>query len=301
MSIIESFEVQRASRGFINMSMRAPLLTREHEMRLARRWRDHGDIEALHELVLAHVRLVIRPAAYYRRFGAPMSDLLQEGIVGLMHAATRFDPDREARFSTYASWWVRSAMQDFMLRNWSLVRTGTTAAQKTLFFNLRRLKSRIDAASDRPLSGEAQRAIADQLKVTVGDVEMMEIRLGARDQSLNAPTSDDGDDDWQDLLPDPGPSPEAEVLKAHEARVRSRWLAAALDELSARERKIIIERRLRDDAVTLKALGRQFGISKERVRQIELRTLEKIRLSIAHQSGGPGARGHELESVQGRS
>ncbi len=292
MSMIESLEVQRASRRFIKASMRAPLLTREHEVRLARRWRDEGDIEALHELVLAHTRLVIRPAAYYRRFGAPMSDLVQEGIVGLMHAATRFDPDREARYSTYASWWVRSAMQDFILRNWSLVRTGTTAAQKALFFNLRRLRARIDAAPDRPLSDEARRVIADQLKVTVGDVEMMEMRLGARDRSLNAPTSEAGEDDWQDLLPDPGPSPEAEALEADEAAVRSRWLAAALDELSVRERKIINERRLRDDAITLEALGRHFGISKERVRQIEHRALEKIRLSVVRQSGDLGGREH---------
>ena len=292
MTATESLEVQRASRRFIKASMRAPLLTREHEARLARRWRDGGDVEALHELVLAHARLVIRPAAYYRRFGAPMSDLVQEGTVGLMRAAARFDPDREARFSTYAAWWVRSAMQDFILRNWSLVRTGTTAAQKALFFNLRRLRARIEAPSERPLSDRARRVIADQLEVRVGDVEMMEMRLAARDQSLNAPTGDEGDDDWQDLLPDPGPSPEAEVLEAQEARVRSRWLAAALDELSARERMIIVARRLRDDAVTLEALGRRFGISKERVRQIEHRALEKIRLSIAHQSGGLGAREH---------
>ncbi len=292
MTVTESVESQRASRRFIKASMRAPLLTREREGRLARRWRDGGDVEALHELVLAHARLVIRPAAYYRRFGAPMSDLVQEGTVGLMRAAARFDPDREARFSTYAAWWVRSAMQDFILRNWSLVRTGTTAAQKALFFNLRRLRARIEAPSERPLSDRARRVIADQLNVRVDDVELMEMRLAARDQSLNAPTSDEGDDDWQDLLSDPGPSPEAEALEAQEARVRSRWLAAALDELPERERMIIVARRLRDDAVTLEALGRRFGISKERVRQIEQRALEKIRLSIAHQSGGLGAREH---------
>ena len=285
MAIAESLEVQRASRRLIAASMRAPMLTRENEMALARRWRDEGDIDTLHALISSYTRLVIRPALYYRRYGAPMSDLVQEGVVGLMLAAERFDPDREARFSTYAAWWVRSAMQDFILRNWSVVRTGTTAAQKALFFNLRRLRAKIAESHDHMLSSEARGWIADELAVSVADVEMMEARLAAGDQTLNAPTGGEGDEQWQDFLPDPSPSPEAVVTATRDAATRSRWLAVALGELSKRERRIIDERRLRDDTVTLAALARKYGISKERVRQIEQRAMKKIRGSIVSQSG----------------
>ena len=285
MSIVESLEVQRASRRFISTSMRAPLLSREDERSLARRWSENGDTEALHGLIDAYTRLVVRPAMHYRRYGAPLSDLVQEGVVGLMMAAQRFQPEREIRFSTYATWWVRAAMQDYILRNWSVVRTGTTAAQKTLFFNFRRLRARIDEPYDSRLPPLARARIADELKVPLGDVETMEIRLAGFDQSLNAPAGVEGDEEWQDILPDPAPSPEARVVAMRDAETRSRWLAAALDELTARERRIIDERRLRDDTVTLKALSVKLGISKERVRQIEHGAMKKIRLSIIRQSG----------------
>ena len=285
MAAVESFEVQRANRRFIRVSMRAPLLSRDHEMALARRWRDDGDIDALHELVSAYARLVIRAASYYRKYGLPVGDLVQEGLVGLMMAAARFEPDREARFSTYAVWWIRSAMQDFVLRNWSLVRTGTTAAQKSLFFNLRRLRARIEGDPDGPLTPEARRYVAEELRVAVRDVESMETRLFARDQSLNAPVGDVGDVEWQDMLVDPRPSPEEAVVGKRDAEIRAQWLAVALDELSVREREIIAERRLNDAAVTLDELGRRLGISKERVRQIEHRALGKIKQSIVRQSG----------------
>lgn len=285
MAAIENVEVQRANRRFVRVAMRAPFLSRDHEMVLARRWRDDGDIDALHELVSAYARLVIRAASFYRKYGLPMGDLMQEGVVGLMMAAARFDPDREVRFSTYAVWWIRSAMQEFVLRNWSLVRTGTTAAQKSLFFNLRRLRARIEGDPDGPLTPEARRYIAEQLKVAVRDVESMETRLSAHDQSLNATVGGVGDEEWQDMLVDPSPSPEEIVAGKRDAEIHARWLAVALDELSLREREIISERRLNDAAITLEQLGRRLGISKERVRQIELRALDKIRQSIVRQSG----------------
>ena len=291
MAAVESFEIGRANRHFIRQSMRVPLLSRAHEMSLARRWRDDGDVAALHELVTAYVRIVVRAASYYRRYGLPMGDLMQEGIVGLMMAAARFDPDREARFSTYAGWWVRSAMQDFILRNWSIVRTGTTAAQKALFFNLRRLRARMGGDPDSPLTPEARDMIAGALNVAVGNVEMMEGRLAGGDQSLNACVSDVDEAEWQDLLVDPGPSPEELVADARDAATRSRWLAAALAELSTRERRIIAARRLRDDTVTLEELGRRFGVSKERVRQIEHRALDKIKRSIIRRSDATGGFG----------
>lgn len=285
MTVVESPEVQRANRRFIKASLRAPLLGREDERALARRWRDDGDVEALHELISAYSRLVIRPAMRYRRYGAPVSDLVQEGAVGLMLAATRFDPDRETRFSTYASWWVRSAMQDFVLRNWSLVRTGTTAAQKALFFNFRRLRARIDESHDARLSDEARQSIADELRVPLADVEMMEQRLAANDQSLNVPSTAEGHEEWQDFLPDTGPTPETIVAERRDAEIRAGWLATALGELPPRERRIIDERRLGEECVTLEALGRKLGVSKERVRQLEQRAMKKLRRSIVDQSG----------------
>ncbi len=290
MSVVESLEVMRASRRFISTAMRAALLSRQDELALARRWRDHGDTEALHGLIDAYTRLVVRPAMQYRRYGAPLSELVQEGVVGLLMAAARFQPDRKIRFSTYATWWVRAAMQDYVLRNWSVVRTGTTAAQKTLFFNFRRLRARIDESHDNRLTAAARHRIADELKVPIVEVEAMEIRLAANDQSLNAPTGLDGEEEWLDNLPDPAPTPEANVAAARDAETRSRWLAAALGELSDRERRIIQARRLRDDSMTLKAMSRRLGISKERVRQIEHGAMKKIRLSIIRQSGVKGGR-----------
>ncbi len=269
---------------FIRESMNTALLSRERELMLARRWRDEGDEEALHELVMAYMRLVVSTAAKFRNYGLPMSDLVQEGAAGLMQAAARFEPEREVRFSTYAAWWIRSAMQDYILRNWSVVRTGTTAAQKALFFNLRRLRAKIDDGSGGPLDDAGRAYIADRLSVNVGEVEAMEMRLSGSDQSLNATISPSGDDQWQDFLTDERPTPEETVMFARDSRTRSIWLAQALAELTDREQIIIKERRLRDDARTLEELGRDLGISKERVRQIEHRALEKLRASLMERS-----------------
>ena len=275
----DTARTRNANRRFVDRSMKAAVLTRERERDLARRWSAERDEAALHELVAAHGRLVVKLAARFRHYGAPMSDLVQEGNVGLMEAAARFEPEREVRFATYAAWWIRSAMQDFVLRNASIVRNGTTAAQKALFFNFRRLRAKYGGA-DGWLDVEATARIADELRVRVADVAEMEMRLSAADRSLNAAIGDDGEDEWQDVLPDERPTPEEEVRDRRDGAVRSRWLADALKELSPREHVIIRERRLREDAPTLGELGKRMGISKERVRQIEHKALEKLRAAV---------------------
>jgi RNA polymerase sigma-32 factor len=267
--------------------MKEPLLTRDHEFELAHRWRGAGDTAALHELVRAYTRLVVSIAARFRHYGLPVGDLVQEGNVGLMQSAARFEPDRGVRFSTYAAWWIRSAMQDYVLRNWSIVRTGTTAAQKSLFFNLRRLRARIEESSGAPLTDAGRQKIADELHVDLAEVELMDMRLGAADQSLNAPIGDSSEDDWQDFLPDRRPNPEEVVTSTRDGEIRSRWLAEAMGELSSRERAIIRQRRLREEGATLEELGRELGVSKERVRQLEHRALAKLRQSIKRRTESP--------------
>ena len=279
-AVSETMDTYRANRRLVRESMSAPLLTREHELALARRWRHDQDEKALHELVTAYMRLVISTAGRFKNYGLPMGDLVQEGVVGLMQAAARFEPERDVRFSTYAAWWIRSAMQDFILRNWSVVRTGTTAAQKSLFFNLRRLRAKLDDGRSATLGHEGRTWIAEELGVSVGDVEAMETRLMGGDQSLNATISPQGEDAWQDFLADERPTPEEVVGKSHDTRTRSRWLASSMAELNERERTIIRERRLRDDGRTLEELGVRLGISKERVRQIEHRALTKLRAAL---------------------
>jgi RNA polymerase sigma-32 factor len=283
----DTVDAQRANRRLIRESMSAPLLTREHELALARRWRGEQDERALHELIESYMRLVVSTASRFKNYGLPLSDLVQEGVVGLMQAAARFEPERDVRFSTYAAWWIRSAMQDFILRNWSVVRTGTTAAQKSLFFNLRRLRAKIDDGRYGQLAEEGKAWIAQELDVEVADVEAMEMRLMGGDQSLNAAISPAGEDAWQDFLADDRPSPEEIVGTSHDSRQRSRWLAQSLAELSEREQTIIRERRLREDGRTLEELGVRLGISKERVRQIEHRALQKLKAALMRQIDDP--------------
>ncbi len=276
-----------ADRAFVKRAMKAPLLEQGHELDLARRWRNDGDERALHELTSAYMRLVISMAAKFRHYGLPMSDLVQEGNVGLMQAAARFEPAREVRFSTYASWWVRSSIQDYVLRNWSIVRTGTTASQKSLFFNLKRLRAKIDDTDDGTITRENRTWVAEHLGVPERDVESMVSRLSASDRSLNAPLSVDGDAEWQDLLADPSPIPEEQVMEAHDTARRKTWISDALDALNEREALIIRQRRLSEEGVTLEALGRQLGISKERVRQIEHQALGKMRKALETMVGDP--------------
>lgn len=287
MAFSDTVDTQRANRRLIRESMNAPLLTRDHELELARRWRNKGDERALHELIQSYMRLVISTASRFKNYGLPLGDLVQEGVVGLMQAAARFEPERDVRFSTYAAWWIRSAMQDFILRNWSVVRTGTTAAQKALFFNLRRLRAKIDDGRYGQLDEEGKAWIAQELDVDVSDVEAMEMRLMGGDQSLNAAIAPSGEDAWQDFLADDRPNPEEIVSGSRDSRQRSLWLAASLAELSAREQTIIKERRLRENGRTLEELGIRLGISKERVRQIEHRALQKLRAALLRRINDP--------------
>ena len=275
-------EIAGIRRQFIRTAMEAPFLAREEERGLAVRWKDERDERALHRLISAHMRLVIALAGRFRHYGLPMADLVQEGHVGLMEAAARFEPERDVRFSTYATWWIRASIQDYILRNWSIVRGGTSSAQKALFFNLRRLRARLSQGSES-LSGTAMyREIATALKVSEGDVALMDSRLSGPDSSLNAPLIEDesGSADRQDFLVSDAPLPDEMVSTSIDDERRVTWLNSALDVLSERELKIIRERRLQDDGATLEALGTKLGISKERVRQIETRALEKLRTAL---------------------
>jgi RNA polymerase sigma-32 factor len=277
---LDDVEIQRCNLRFIRDSLHRPLLDRERELDLARRWRGVSDAKALHELTLAYTRLVVATAMRFRGYGLPLGDLIQEGNVGLMQAAARFEPSRGVRFSTYAAWWIRAAVQDYILRNWSIVRTGTTAAHKSLFFKLRRLRARLAGPSDAPLSPEQRGRVAAMLRVGTHDVEAMEQRLAAGDRSLSAPIGESGESAAQDLIADARPGPEEVVMGLRDTETRSQWLREALGELSERERRIIAQRRLRDEAVSLEELGAALGVSKERVRQIEQRALEKLKRSI---------------------
>ena len=280
-----------SDRSYVKKAMQAPLLEQQHELNLARRWREDEDEDALHELTTAYIRLVIAMAAKFKNYGLPMPDLVSEGNVGLMMAAARFEPARGVRFSTYASWWIRSSIQDYVLRNWSIVRTGTTSSQKSLFFNLRRLRAKINDTGDAVMSQENKDWVAEHLGVPVKDVESMAARLSASDRSLNAPMSNDGDGQWQDLLPDQAPIPEAEVMGKRDAHQRREWIAAALRGLNPRETLIIRKRRLSENTMTLERLGQELGISKERVRQIEHQALGKLRKALERLVGDPEAAG----------
>ncbi|MGE0666836.1 MAG: RNA polymerase factor sigma-32 [Sphingomonadales bacterium] len=281
---------QRIDQRLVKAATDARLLGKEEEFDLARRWRDNRDHEALQQLMSAYLRLVISMASKYRHYGLPANDLVQEGCLGLIQAADRFEPERDIRFSTYASWWIRSAIQDYVLRNWSIVRTGTTAAQKKLFFNLRRLRSLIgqDTGNDSaaPISAETRQRIATQLGVKTQEVDYMEARLSGGDQSVNAPIGEEGDSEWQDYLADDRAVPEDAVMNAHDTEIRLGWLKEAMETLTEREKLIIQERRLGDESVTLAVLGDQLGISKERVRQIEHQALGKLRKALMRLVGG---------------
>ena len=269
-----------ADRHFVRAAMKTALLDPVEESDLAHRWRDQNDEAALHALTTAYMRLVIAMAARFRHYGLPMADLVSEGNVGLMQAAARFEPEREVRFSTYASWWIRSAIQDYVLRNWSIVRTGTTSAQKSLFFNLRRLRARIADAGDGIMTAENREWVATHLGVPVRDVEHMASRMSGPDRSLNAPLSAEGDGEWQDLIADEAATPEQAVMIQHDTARRRAWVEEALKALNPREMHIISKRRLAEEAMTLEALGVELGVSKERVRQIEGQALIKLRKAL---------------------
>ena len=272
-----------ADRRMIKIAMAAPYLAREEEHDLAIRWKNNDDRGARNQIAMAHMRLVISMAGKFRNFGLPMSDLVQEGYVGLLEAAARFEPERDVRFSTYASWWIRASIQDYILRNWSIVRGGTSSAQKALFFNLRRLRARL-AQGDRQLTSQAMHEeIAAALGVSIADVQTMDARLSGSDTSLQAPVggSDSDGGERLDFLASDAPLPDeqvSEMIDGERARV---WLRDALCALTEREMRIIRARRLTEEGATLEELGIDLGISKERVRQIETRALEKLRAALA--------------------
>ena len=264
----------------------APFLSREDEQDLAQRWRKNRDEAALHRLILAYGRLVFSMAKRFRRFRLPLEDLVQEGVVGLLHAADRFEPERNLRFSTYAMWWIRCAMQDYVLRNWSIVRVSSTPTQKLLFF---RLVGRRDELGDGHITGE----ITDESCIRIGAscgvkpalVRLIACKLMRHDASLNASVTSDGESAMQDLLVDEGPSPEDQAAESRAAATRRRVLADALEALDPRERDIVLARRLQEDAATLEELGEKYGVTKERIRQVEQRAMRKMRESILQHVG----------------
>jgi RNA polymerase sigma-32 factor len=259
---------------------RFPMLEQNEEYMLAKRWREHEDTEAAHRLVTSHLRLVAKIAMGYRGYGLPLSELISEGNVGMMQAVKRFDPERGFRLATYAMWWIRAAIQEYILHSWSLVKMGTTAAQKKLFFNLRKLKGQMQAIDEGDLTPEQVAKIAKELGVPEADVISMNRRLGAPDHSLNAPLRVDGDGEWQDWLVDESDSQETRLAESEEMGKRRKLLGDAMKSLNERERHILEERRLKDEPTTLEDLSQQYRISRERVRQIEVRAFEKLQKSI---------------------
>jgi RNA polymerase sigma-32 factor len=257
-----------------------PLLEPQQEFMLAKRWREHGDSKAAHQLVTSHLRLVAKIAMGYRGYGLPVAELISEGNVGMMQAVKRFDPDRGFRLATYAMWWIRASIQEYILHSWSLVKMGTTAAQKKLFFNLRKLKGQMQAIEEGDLSPEQVSKIATRLGVPEEEVVNMNRRLAAPDSSLNAPVKSEGDMEWQDWLVDESPNQEAKLGESQEMGQRKQMLAGALKQLTDRERRIIVERRLIDEPKTLEDLSSEYGISRERVRQIEVRAFDKLQKAM---------------------
>jgi RNA polymerase sigma-32 factor len=257
-----------------------PMLKPEEEYMLAKRWREHDDSEAAHKLVTSHLRLVAKIAMGYRGYGLPVAELISEGNVGLMQAVKRFDPERGFRLATYAMWWIRAAIQEYILHSWSLVKIGTTAAQKKLFFNLRKLKGQMQAIEEGDLSPERVTAIATKLEVPEQDVINMNRRLSAPDHSLNAPLRVEGEGEWQDWLVDENESQEDVLAESEELQQRRKLLAVGMEALNERERHILTERRLLDNPTTLEDLSQEYGISRERVRQIEVRAFEKLQKAM---------------------
>jgi RNA polymerase sigma-32 factor len=258
-----------------------PMLAKDEEFMLAKAWKEHEDPQAAHRMVTSHLRLVAKIAMGYRGYGLPIGEVISEGNVGLMQAVKKFEPDKGFRLATYAMWWIRASIQEYILRSWSLVKMGTTAAQKKLFFNLRKAKSAISAFQEGDLHPDQVSTIATKLGVLDSEVISMNRRLSGPDASLNAPLRADGESEWQDWLEDTNAvSQETQVAESQERTVRMSLLEAAMTELTDRERHILTERRLKDDPTTLEELASQYGVSRERVRQIEVRAFEKLQKSM---------------------
>lgn len=262
--------------SYLQSIRKFPMLEADQEYMLAKAWTEHEDKEAAHQMVTSHLRLVAKIAMGYRGYGLPVADLISEGNVGMMQAVKRFDPEKGFRLATYAMWWIRAAIQEYILRSWSLVKIGTTAAQKKLFFNLRRLKGQIEAIEEGDLHPDNVTKIADRLDVSEDDVISMNRRMTAHDHSLNAPLRADAEGEWQDWLVDDAPDQESIAADKEERTIRLNLLENAMQELNERERAILTERRLADPAKTLEALSQEYGVSRERIRQIEVRAFEKV-------------------------
>jgi RNA polymerase sigma-32 factor len=278
------------SSGLTRGAMRAEMLDADVELELARKWRNNGDEKALHRLVNAYLRLAVSMASKYRRYGADMTDLVQEAGIGLMKAAEKFDPERGVRFSTYAVWWIKASIQDYVMRNWSLVRTGSTSSQKALFFNLKRVKARItreqEGQTNNVDKARLSELIAVELGVPMRDVEMMEARLSGSDYSLNAQQANDDGREWIDLLEDDSVQSSQKVEQERDRSLLRKSLVEALQTLNEREKKIILDRKLRDEPRTLESLGGELGLSKERIRQLESQALVKMRKKLENKSVG---------------
>lgn len=265
---------------YLQVIRRYPMLTLDEEQDLARRWQGKQELDAAHQLVNSHLRLVAKIAMGYRGYGLPLGELISEGNVGMMQAVKRFDPERGFRLATYAMWWIRAAIQEYILHSWSLVKMGTTAAQKKLFFNLRRIKGELQAIDDGDLTPEQTTEVATRLNVSETEVTNMNRRLAGPDHSLNAPLRDDSEGEWIDWLEDDGTDQESLIASQQEFDNRHQMLVGAMKCLTDRERHILTERRLKDDPTTLQDLSEVYGISRERVRQIEVRAFEKVRKSV---------------------
>ncbi len=266
--------------GYLQEIRKFPMLEQDQEYMLAKSWREHEDLEAAHQLVTSHLRLVAKIAMGYRGYGLPLAELISEGNVGMMQAVKRFDPERGFRLATYAMWWIRAAIQEYILHSWSLVKMGTTAAQKKLFFNLRKLKGQMKAIEEGDLQPEQVEYIATALAVPEQDVVNVNRRLSSPDHSLNAPLRVDGDGEWMDWLVDEGDDQETLLAEREELDKRRALLKQAMETLNEREQHILTERRLKEDPTTLEDLSQEYGISRERVRQIEVRAFEKLQKAI---------------------
>ena len=276
-------------RRYISAAMSAPMLEREYEMDLGRRWRDLKDEQALHEMIESHIRLVVRIASKFKGYGLPVGDLIQEGNTGLLEAANRFDPERNVRFSTYATWWIMAAMQEYIVRNSSIVRIGTTPAQKSLFFNLRKLRARLTDNLGNRMTQEERQLIASELGVPLAAVERMESHFSRPDRSLNATVGESDSDEFVDLLVDDSPDPEKIVVDIVDGETRAQWIADAMEHLTPREQEVIKSRFLSEEKTTLAEIGKIFGVTKERIRQIEGKALTKLRIALEDRGVGEEA------------
>tara|TARA_B100000686_G_C16642199_1_gene890784 strand:- start:43 stop:945 length:903 start_codon:yes stop_codon:yes gene_type:complete len=284
-STIPSISTEGELTGYLQTIRRFPMLTSEEEYMLAKRWKEHDDTEAAHKLVTSHLRLVAKIAMGYRGYGLPISELISEGNVGMMHAVKKFDPERGFRLATYAMWWIRASIQEYILHSWSLVKMGTTAAQKKLFFNLKKIKGQINAIEEGDLHPENIKKIAKKLDVPEHEVINMNRRLSSSDRSLNTPIHEDSEGEWIDWIEDETPSQETIIAENQEFDSRYSLLKDAINYLSEREKNIFIQRRLNDEPTTLEELSKLYKISRERVRQIEVRAFEKLQNFMTSRNG----------------